>query len=112
MILLSQEEERMRSGLSRGQAMAITQPACPFRVPLSTSVSPITLTHYFHTGSFLSGYLLLLFPARHGPIPKALSWFSSYSSSVPRQQRTRVTSNNHKQRGLLPKGEKVSFLKP
>jgi hypothetical protein len=26
---------------------------------------------------------------------------------VPRQQRMRVTSNNHKQRVLLPKGEKV-----
>ncbi len=108
MILLSQEEDRMRSGLSRGQAMAVTQPACPLRVPLSTSVSPITLTHYFHTGSSVSGSLLLLFPARHRPSPEDLSWFSSSSSSsVPRQQRMRVTSNNHKQRVLLPKGEKV-----
>jgi len=39
MMLLSREQDRIRSGLSSGHAMAVTQPACPFSVPLNTSVS-------------------------------------------------------------------------
>jgi len=45
MMLLSREQERMRSGLSSGQAMAVTQPACPLSVPLNTSVSAMIVPH-------------------------------------------------------------------